>query len=475
MSFVFVQKQTVFFVGGRGDQSGRIANAGGCIKTWWDAESPNKTVAEYAAAMAKLMTGTGAPIVTRTADAYTVGDDRITAGGGLYADAEVGMVAYVIENPVPGVDVDTGHYLITDVDVGGDWIELSDINGTGDADVDVYVGGALDKLETAVSRSDATLHSVMIHTNLDETLAATVTVASGGTLLKNTFKRISGFNTTPGDMKRGADYYQTPFDILLDGSIDSDKCVTLDGDANAFHILTVSAGIGNLTFENIHFTGTTGSAMFFATTSIAFVFRNCRFSDIANVITGTCNHITFDSCYSNNDITGHQYVLLGSCNILLNCIAKIGATNFINYAGGDGSVLGCITVGGVFLVRMAGAGSCALVSGNTFYGATTYGVLLDGANTAKAFNNIFCLAPGAIGIYSRSGGSLVYNDYNCFIETDGTPLTPVGTEYAGGEAPVIGEHSIEVDPLFVDAGNNNFRLQSDSPCRRVGHPTIGAV
>ena len=51
---VFWDNESVFFVGGRGDKSGRSANAGGCTKQWWDGECPNGTDAEKAAAMAKL-------------------------------------------------------------------------------------------------------------------------------------------------------------------------------------------------------------------------------------------------------------------------------------------------------------------------------------------------------------------------------------------------------------------------------------
>ena len=110
---------------------------------------------------------------------------------------------------------------------------------------------------------------------------------------------------------------------------------------------------------------------------------------------------------------------------------------------------------------------------NTFYGQTSYGINVNNSEMAIAVNNIFALAPGAVGLQVTTAGSYLYNDYNCFIETDGTPLT-VGI-HAGGTAPVIGPHSIEVDPLFTDPDNNDFSLRPGSLCRKTGKPTVGAV
>ena len=479
---VFDVEQSVFFVGGRGDQSGRIANAGGCTQDWWDTECPNDSDAEKTAAMAKLMTSTGAPIIAMGFDVYTSATDRITGGAGSYDDAEVGMVVYVRDLGPPGVI--PGLYKITNVDaIGGGWIECDGINGPAIATVEVNIGGAFDELNNAIDDTSASNYSVEIHTNLNETLSAGVSVAAGGSVLKNTFKRILGFNTVPGDMGRDGAYYESALEILQAGEIDTSKCVTLDADGGAFVVLSLDAG--NLIFENLYLKNTNATdAIFFPNTVRNIVLRNCRFSDVTKVMNTEADHVLFDSCYSHDDITSHHYVVRGHNNVLSGCVAKLGSiSNLVNFNGRSGVVIGCIAVGGQFGVRVGSAGAAVLVAGNTFYNTNNDGVYLNGGDGVVVVNNIFCLAPGAVGIYVQSGGSVVHNDYNCFIESDGTPLTPTGTEYGGGEAPVKGSHSLEVDPLFVDAANYDFKLQLLSPCLAAGkaqsdgttQPDIGAL
>ncbi len=473
MSVVFADERSLFFVGGRGDQSGRTPDAGGCTKAWWDAEV---AASDEATAMAKLMTATGGPIITLDARPYTAGIDHIHTNPGGFAGIEVGMVVYVIESAVPGIDVDTGRYKITDVDPAGDWIECSGINGTGNTNVDIEIGGAFDELDTAIDETYAQDHSVWIYTNLDETLAAAITIFSGGHALKNLFMWIIGFNTIPGDMSLGGAFYESPYEILKNGSIAANKCVTLDADSNAFVILDIGV-TDNLIFENLHLTNTTARATGFAAGSSGIVLRNCRFSDLNDVINTITDSVLFDSCYSHDNLPGHHYNFTGENNLLIHCVGKLaGGTNLAGWlSGATGAAIGNLAVGGLFGLRLASAGTGTLVMSNTFYNTSTYGITMDGADSGVIFNNIFCLAPGAIGIYMRNGGSTPYNDHNCFIESDGTPLTAVGTGFAGGEEPTIGENSIETDPLFTDPADNDFSLKSNSPCRRTGKPTIGAT
>ena len=99
-----------------------------------------------------------------------------------------------------------------------------------------------------------------------------------------------------------------------------------------------------------------------------------------------------------------------------------------------------------------------------FYDQTLYGINLDNAETGIVFNNIFALNPGAVGLRIAAAGSFIYNDYNCFIESDGTPLT-VGIHSTGYEAPVAGAHSVQVDPDFVDSANGDFRVRNPAVLR----------
>ncbi len=469
---VFAEEKSVFFVGGRGDKSGRLADAGGCTKAWWDTEVVASSEAD---AMAKLMTATGGPVITQNAMPYTFADNRITHGGGGFAGAEVGMVVYVIENPVPGVDVDTGRYTITGVDVGGDWIECDGgIDGTGDTDVDIEIGGAFDTLDHAVDATLATTFSVQIYTNLAEILGAAISVVSGGNNDKNAFKRICGFNSVPSDMVRGGTYYESPFDILRTGIIDLTKTVRLDANGGAYESFSVTGD--NIIIENIYLYNSANpkTCILFNGIPMNTVLRNCRFSNATQVFNTNVNNILFDSCFS-MDITSSHYVVRGYSNRIRNCVSgEVGAiARFAHIIGGADSaqVVGCITIGGIHGVRNGGF-DC-LVRSNTFYNQTVYGVFVENAELTHIHDNIFMLFPGATGL-GVSGAGSVLNDYNCFIESDGTPLT-VGVHMSGFEAPILGPHSIEADPLFEDAANNDFRLKSGSPCRRAGNPTVGAT
>ncbi len=80
---------------------------------------------------------------------------------------------------------------------------------------------------------------------------------------------------------------------------------------------------------------------------------------------------------------------------------------------------------------------------------------------------------GANGICITSdGASVLYNDYDCYIDTNGNILAdPVETGYTNGTPPALGVHSLEVDPQFVDAAGGDFR-----PCNtqvlRGGMPIL---
>ncbi len=459
---VFWDNESVFFVGGRGDKSGRSADAGGCTKQWWDSQCPNGTDAEKAAAMAKLMGTDGEPIIDVSGAAYTESNNRITRTN-IAMGVEVGMVAYVVESDTPDEYVETGRYVITDRDTDDDWIECEGIEGDYDTDVDVVIGGAFDTLQNALDETDANRHSVAIRTNLSETLGGSVNVDAGGDVLRNTFKRVIGYRTVPGDMSPGGAYYESALEILQNGSIDSSRCVELDADGGSYSVLDID-GVDNLVFENLHLkntnAGVSGDAVYFSSVARNIVLRNCRFSDVVQVINTEADHVLFDGCYSHDDIPGHHHTFLGNNNVLLGCVANLEPNNLCNFVNHSGAVIGCVTVGGQFGVRVISAGAAVLVVGNTFYNTGSKGVLCDGCDSVVVINNIFCLAPGAIGIYSRNGGSVLYNDYNCFIESDGTPLTVAGSEYSGGEVPVKGAHSVEVDPDFVDAANGDFRVRN---------------
>lgn len=465
---VFDEKESVFFVGGPGTQADAAAdNGGGCSKAWWDSECPNKTQPEFAAAYAKLMDDDGGPIISLDDCSYAHLDDTI-AKTGIHIGVEVGMVAYVIEQPTPDTDVATGRYEITAV--GTDVITCAGINGTDTALVDVRIGGALDTLETALDETDASSFDVTIHNNLDEDLAGTITGSIGGSALKNTFKRVIGFNIIPGDMSVGKAYYQSPLDALING-VDESKSVKLDRNG-ASAILTISAD--NFVFENFNLVGATGfPAIQFNTTPEHLVFKNCKSSGCGRVSEGEANYVMFDRVFT-DQASLHTYIITGIGNLFTGCIWNQAALkNCVNLAY-TAAFINCIFIGGKFGINIVGT-ALPVVNNCVFYNIGTYPLFLSaGTGGCSVYNSIFMLPAGIPAIkIGVSGGSVIYEDYNCFIKIDGGLIDPIiDTDYAGGNNSEIGLHSIEVDPLFVDAANGDFRLLPESSCLMTGKPTV---
>ncbi len=455
---LFEQEKSVFFVI---HQDGSTADAGGCTQDWWNTECPNGTEAETAAAMAKLF-NSSAPLIEEEEAGYTGQDNRIVISGAAAAGVETGMVAYVIESDTPDTNVDTGRYKITAV--GTNYIECDGIEGESsddDTDVDVVIGGAFEYLQDALDETDATDHSVLLYVKSVDTLVASIDVdAGGGNNTKNTFKRIVGYNTSPGDMNVGGTYYESPFEILQNGSIDATKTVVLDADDGGFKHINIDAD--NIILANFHFSNLTGQyAILFSNTPKNIAFRNCRFSDVLGGCNSAAENILFESCYSHNDLGGHTYSLGGGHLTVLNCVGNQAAgKNFANAVGISADVIGCVIAGNAqYGVHCLNAGASVCVLNNTFYNVGTYGVYVNNSESAIVANNIFSLEPGAVALYAQTAGSLSCNDYNCFIETDGTPLT-VGGHGSGYEVPVKGAHSVQVDPDFVDAANGDFRARN---------------
>ncbi len=459
---VFYGHRSVFFVGGNGDMSGRTAYAGGCTQDWWDSQCPNGTDAEKAAAMAKLMVN-GGPVVDETGCAYDAAARRITKAG-CFGGVEPGMVAYVVETPVAGVNIATMRYRVTAVDTSGDWIAIGDATGA-NATVTVKVGGAFDTLQNAVDETDASYRSVAIYTNRSETPGAPVYIDAGGSVAYNTFKRIVGFGTVPGDMGEGGGLYQSALASLRDG-LDTARCVALDAGGGTHSVVYISSA-ENLVLENLYMRNNSlADAIYFAGIPRNIILRNCRFGAVAAVINSEADHVLLDGCCSDDSVAGHHLVLRGHNNVLIGCAARLATgTNLANYVARSGAVIGCVMVGGQFGVRAVNAGTGVLVMGNTFYETGADGVLSDNADAMTVINNVFCVAPGAVGIYIRLGGSILYSDYNAFIASDGTAITPAASGYGSGESPVEGRHSLMIDPGFVDAANSDFRPRNAAVLR----------
>ncbi|KKL21777.1 hypothetical protein LCGC14_2442040 [marine sediment metagenome] len=334
---VFDNEKTVFFAS---DGDGAAANASGCLKSWWDTECPNHTEAEHVAARDKMMDVDGYPIFSEDSVVYTETDQKITISG-IEAFAEVGMLAYIYN----GANIVDGIYEITVVGTG--YIICGDMDDFGlDDTVYVIIGGEF-LLQDALDETDATDHSVEIHIRDNLTLVTTTIDINmgGGNNTKNTFKKISGYNTSPGDMDYGGTYYQSPCEILQAGSIDNAKAVLLDGNDDDYAIVNIS--IDGLIVENIHlYDSGSASPVVFTSTPQGVVLRNCRVSSCNRVSNTAAADVVWDSCYIHNDLQSNNCILSGGHHSFINCVANLATgKNFIHATGITVSVIGCLIAG----------------------------------------------------------------------------------------------------------------------------------
>lgn len=465
----FQVERSKFFVGGKGDGSANNLN-GGCTKDWWD--TTVESVGE-AAAMSLLMDANGEAIWEDVDGSYTISGNRITwDSADSSGTIQVGMVAYIIQNTTPDVDVQTGRYTVTAIDPSGSWAEFDDgINGNADVSVTVRVGGAFADLETAISAVSASEYDVQLFTNVITNCGSgSVDITFGGSIIYNSWLYITGYNTIPSDMLLGGEYYQSPRDCLRNG-IDSTKSALIDGEAGANDLFAISVNVDNFFIENFHFTNSTGKGHVLAGTGpFNHVFKNCKYSNIYNVNGLSAEGNLFLECYAHNDVLFNQFHNTSKGSNMVNCFGSAaGSVEVFGVwtAGGSGMMIGCVTTDHKYPVRV-NASSLCLVKGNTFYCITHSGVYNSGI--VNIINNIFVLDPSAIaGVYQRGNGASVGDhDYNCFIETDGTPAVPYASVSEAYKVPVIGEHTILVDPLFADVDTNNFKLLPKSPCINSG-------
>lgn len=111
---------------------------------------------------------------------------------------------------------------------------------------------------------------------------------------------------------------------------------------------------------------------------------------------------------------------------------------------------------------------------NTIYNAGTRGVRLEKVDIEFKNNIIFCNSATneVLKVTSLAGGGSFDSDNNCIFPNKTAGIHYVGTDYATLAAYQSGESkdlsSIAQDPQFVDAANNDFHIESSSPCKNAG-------
>ena len=314
--------------------------------------------------------------------------------------------------------------------------------------------------------------------NADQ-IAEPLAPTGSGDVANNIKIRISGFNTTPGDMDAGGPYYQSPYEAYLDG-IDTDCIVDIDGNGGAFSVIQIDAK-ENIVFKNFYFHNTnalTGNhCVYVKNQSYGIEIDHCFFDDAYRAIAGTSNNYApADGSLISNCFFGSILTKIGTA------VRVTGVLNFIVRNVGDacglqvegsGGILGNLIVGGGN--SLTGNGS-VYIKNNTVYNCTAGAIFLHRPEAiANVFNNILVPQQGSNAILIYTAGGSVRNDHNCIWGADGNQLaTPFVTYKAGGVAPVLGDNSIEQDPEFVNAAGGDFRPRNPL-LLRGGEPDVAGT
>jgi len=446
MANIFSTEASVFFVGGTGTKAGN-AYCGGCTKDWFDVNFTQ---------LSDIMGGNGAPLIAVTNGTFTNANKRVFKTYG-FPGAQVGMVAYV-----SGTNIITGRYKITDV-ISSSEIELSGIVASGDnVDTMVNIGGAFDSLQNGLDDTSASNYDCDIYINKDTTLTSTIDIdTGGGSVVRNTHKWIAGFHTIPGDMSYAGQYYQGAIDALQNG-VDTDKCVQLNADDGAYDVLKIT--VSNIILENLYLyntdKGSGRNAISFTGIPQYITFRNCKFDTVYQVTGDYITGLVLIDCFNGTDLGYPPWAIGANAVILGSVLQSTGSLwSVVNHDSGGVLLLDSILIGGGKGLNNMNTDSVSAVVNCVFYNQALYCLWLRNNSGVVSVNNIFMPQSVANGVYiSDEGASVLYNDYNCYIDTNGNVLAdPVKTGYTNGTPPVLGVHSIEVNPQFVDAANGDFR------------------
>lgn len=465
MPYIPPNEDTVHFVGGIGTKADRDQyNGGGCTQAAWNSSGQ----------LSDFMGANGGPKTAATSATYTHATKTVTKAG-IGNGVAVGTLAYV-----SGGTISAGCYEITSVP-DSDNVVLADIVSSGDnTNTTINVGGALDTLQNALDKGStiAANYNRTIYTNLSENLTAAIDVdASGGSIAKNTKKKIVGFNTTPGDMDKGSSYYQGPLDAYING-IDTSKCVTYDAQGNAIDVFAID-GRDNIEFRNIYFYNTDGlsgnNGVGFSNTPIGTKFVNCKFAALYRGVDDTAEVVLLQDCYSHSDIAHYFANLKGNGHTVIDCIINIGAgAAGIRIWNIGALIIGNMFIGGEEGIRLITEGG-AVVCHNTFYNQTLWCIRLGSLTIATLieYNNIFM--PAAVDDYAvyivDSQGTVLYSNYSWAYCAAGNFTVDPWYDDTNDKSFMGPNSTKDTDPQLVDAVNGDLRpLNPD--VLRGGRPDI---
>jgi hypothetical protein len=462
MATVFSDFDTVFFVGGRGTKAGDANAGGGAVKTDWEgALSKN---------LANVMGSNGEPLSdSSTWNGSKTACTVTSSGGGKVLITKTGAFASVKEGLIANVRFagvySDGRYRVNSNYLTNDTIEI-ELTYSSDTTCDVKVGGAFNRLQSALDNTDAgasTPHNVDILTNKPETFIGysdQIDVdAGGGDGSAGTWKRIIGIDDNGAELSEGS--Y-----VLFDGNGQS---------CHVFKIMNVQC----IEIRHIYTKHSLDTYYGFYITASSFcqgfLLRDCKSIDCKYGVYSDTYYIRGLSisggCYSS--ATGPA-LYFSSCR----WVDVLNAELTGNSAGAliNGNVVGTLLIDGcVFRKTSNYSGGVytntwdtfVVIRNCVFYNIDDCIKLNDPESRLVQYNNIFVLHTAATGkIINRIAGAIKYSDYSCAWALDGAPSAT--GRWGGSGKP---ENAIEENPQFVDTVNGNFRPKNPNVLRG-GKPDI---
>ncbi len=170
---------------------------------------------------------------------------------------------------------------------------------------------------------------------------------------------------------------------------------------------------------------------------------------------------------ANNKFIGGDFGIVSKadgCIIKNNIVRSVVTAN--SYAGGGRNV----AINNTFISGSSGA--------TVLVGSTAP----LGADETKLVNNIMMNTSTGVCLSIHTSTGKVYCDFNCYFNSGSGPLANIkGTvcntiaeiqaAWIADGQPNNDVNSIEVDPLFADIVNDDYRLLPNSPCLNTGQAT----
>jgi len=238
----------------------------------------------------------------------------------------------------------------------------------------------------------------------------------------------------------------------------------LDAASVATYGISISAS--HNIFAYLRIARATQTGVYFAVAGLAILYF-CKSSNNGywGFDRGTTNDYALFQCQANNNSRGGFSILSTGIALAVGChahdntwggfvITRAEGRNFVynnisRSNGGGGFAFGGTSLGGIVN---------NIAFNNT--GSTSDGFRSDAGGLGYAWFNNIAVNNGRFGFNYVTKQPFLLFDYNCYFGNVGGNLNNIDA----------GLNDVEADPLFTDAANANFTLQSTSPCLGKGFP-----